>query len=191
MPDSDPVVKPPDGAPAPTQTPASGSATGAGDKPADKPLDKPKDDYEGLKFEGEVDKELLGSFREVLLGGKIPLESAQKLADLGRKLSETALKQNADAWGKLRESWTNEIRADADFGGQKLPETIERAKRVLGKFGESGLVQFLDSTGFGDNPALIRLLAKVDRALGEDRTVDGAPSSGDNRSTAQVLYPKT
>jgi hypothetical protein len=166
----------------------TGAATGK--EPA--PKETPKDEFE-IKFgEGvQVDPEVLGSFKTIAKEAGLKGEHAQKLADLAAKNMEGVLKAQQDQWAKQREAWANEIKADKDFGGQKFNETVERAKRALGKFGEAGLVEFLDQTGYGDNPALIRLLARVDRALGEDKVLDGAPPEKDTRSAAEVLYGKS
>lgn len=90
---------------------------------------------------------------------------------------------------KVREEWVDSLKKDPDFGGEKFKETIGRAKRTATKFGSPELLGFLDDTGYGDNAELLKLFARVDKALGEDITVDGGPSGLTGKSMAEIMYP--
>ena len=79
------------------------------------------------------------------------------------------------------------IKADKEFGGQNFPGTVDRAKRALKRFGCDDMVMFFESTGYGDNPEVIKLLARVDRATSEDRVTDGAPAY-ETKSAAEIIY---
>lgn len=177
-----------------------------GAKPDDK-SGKPADD-KGAKPEGapekyenfsapegvELDTETLGEFTAVAKELNLSQEKAQKLVDFGPKILQKAQEVQMQKWVEIREGWVSDLKADKEFGGDKLPETVERAKRALSKFGDEKLVKLLlppnkGGTGFGDNDALIKLLARVDKATSEDTVVDGGSSGKDNRSAAEVLYP--
>jgi len=132
---------------------------------------------------------MLDKFTGVAKELGVSQENAQRLMDLAAENSSTVIEQQRAAWDKMRDGWVNEIKSDKDFGGGKFNETIERAKRTLKSYDTEGeLGKFLEETGFGDHPGVIRVLARIDKAMSEDRTVDGKPGKPDTRSAAQVIY---
>lgn len=153
--------------------------------------------YEFKAPEGmELDPELTDEFSKVAKELELSQEKAQKLADFGPKILQKAAEKQVQQWTEIREGWVNDLKADKEFGGPKLNETVERAKRALNKFdgGDGKLLKLLSApnkggTGFGDNDALIKFLARVDKATSEDSAIDGGDSGKDNRSAADVLYP--
>lgn len=163
--------------------------------PKDPKAAKPKDEGAPEKYETFVapegvtlDTEMLGKFSSVAKELNLPQAGAQKLVDLAVEHSKQIIASQAQQWQEIRQEWVSEIKADKEFGGEKFNETVVSAKRALGKFGSEKLVQFLDSTGYGDNAELIRLLARVDKATREDKIVDGDPAKA-NKSAAETLYP--
>lgn len=83
--------------------------------------------------------------------------------------------------------WADAARADPEIGGAKFTEHLAAAQAALRQFQSPALVAMLNETGVGNHPEMIRLLAKVGRAIGEDKLVTGnAPAR--ERTTAEVLY---
>jgi len=180
-----------DGMPSQDDQPnAGGDATPEGD--AAPPASEVPEEYSDFTLpEGvEIDAGISSEFKTVAKELGLSQEKAQKLADLATKNAQTQAEAQARQWGELRESWVNGLKADKEFGGQKFDETAERANRALKRFGSDDLIGYLTSTGMGDYPELIKLLARVDRAVGEDSTAgdsQGLPQGeGD---LASLLYP--
>jgi len=139
-----------------------------------------------------LDKEALGKFQTVAKELNLSQENAQKLVDIATEQTQSLVKKQQDQWLEVRKNWVNEIKNDQEFGGEKFTETIERAKRTLKEYGSEEFLSALEQTGFGDNPEMVKLLARLDKAMSEDTLVDGAPTRGANqRSAAQVIYGKT
>lgn len=139
----------------------------------------------------EIKPDILGKFTGVAKELKLDQDNAQKLVDIAAEHARMIIDAQAEALMRERENWVESIKTDKDFGGAKFNETIERAQRALKTFGSNELLSLLDSSGLGDNPEVIKLLAKIDKAVGEDRTVDGV--SGNNRTgltAAQLIYGK-
>ena len=144
--------------------------------------------YETFKMpEGyEFNEELLGEFSALSKELGLAQDDAQKLVDIGNKNMETVLSGQAEAWTKVREGWVSSLKEDSEFGGEKFSETVTRAQRSLKKFGDKGLTSMLDQTGYGDNPEIIKLLARIDKAIGEDNSVSGKPvGSNAGKTTAR------
>lgn len=189
--------------------PASGDAKPAdGDaKPADgdgkpaagdgKPADgdaKPEGSQAPEKYEGfkvpdtvELDAKMLTEFETTARTLGLSQENAQKLVDFGAALVEGGLEAQDVNRTETLETWEKEIKADEEYGGDKLGETLDRGRRVVRDHGSDGLKEVLESSGLGSNPHVLRFLVKLDKALGEDRTVDGKPVS-DGKDAATVLY---
>jgi hypothetical protein len=135
----------------------------------------------------EPDTAVLGKFTGMAKELGIAPEKAQGLVDLAGELVKNNTEAQQKQWEGVREQWVGEIKTDKEFGGDRLPETLERGKRVLRDFGSPEIVDFLNSTGYGDNPSFIKMLARLDKALGETRTISGTPASG-AKDAASVLF---
>lgn len=87
-----------------------------------------------------------------------------------------------------RSEWLEAVKTDPELGGDKTAEHVELAKRFIDRFGSSKLKADLNLTGFGNHPEVVRMFAKLGKAMGEDKiVVDGQPLI--QRKTAEeVLY---
>lgn len=114
---------------------------------------------------------------------------------LTKEQAEKALAYRAEQYAAFqasqqeqRKSWITEIQADKEYGGEKFKETVADAKRALAQFDEGGTIRtLLEETGYGDNPAIIKVFAKVGRAMAEDKIV-GKGGAGGKKSLAERLY---
>jgi hypothetical protein len=135
----------------------------------------------------ELDAELLTDFQNTAKELGLTQDAAQKLVDFGAELLSAGYQAQRENLNTTMEGWEAEIKADEEYGGDKLNETLDRGKRVIRDHGSKELLTVLEETGMGSNPHLIRFLAKLDKALGEDKTVDGKPAVTD-KDAASVLY---
>ena len=75
---------------------------------------------------------------------------------------------------------------------EDFKKTIENASRVVSKYADKEFKDFLDNSGLGNNPMVVRLFAKIGKAFGEDHWVDGNPSAPKKEvSKAEKMYDKT
>ncbi|HHU2814405.1 peptidase [Escherichia coli] len=194
----------PAGDQAPTE-PQQGDKPADGEKPSgDKPEDgkdkpeegKEKDDkkaegapekYEFKAAEGvELDTEALKDFEPVARELNLTNEQAQKLVDAYPKILAGVQQRQADAWQKQTEQWAADVKADKDIGGDKLTSNLSAAQRALEQFGSDDLKEYLNGTGLGNHPALVKFCVKVGKAMSEDKMVTGGNEG--QRTAAQVLY---
>lgn len=146
--------------------------------------------YEFNAAEGvELDADALKDFEPVARELNLTNEQAQKLVDVyGTKILPLVQKQQAEAWQKQTEGWAESVKADKEIGGDKLTSSISTAQRALGTFGTPELKEYLNATGLGNHPELIKVFVKVGKAMSEDGMVTGKESG--QRSAAEVLYGK-
>lgn len=136
-----------------------------------------------------LDENLNGKFVETAKEFGLSQEKAQKLVNLAAEHSLQLANKQVQEWGNIRNGWKENIKKDPDFGGQHFSETLQRAQRTLKKFGSPELTSFL-SQGYGDNPEIIKLLAKIDKSGGDDKLEgDSQPNTnGATKLPYQIMY---
>lgn len=144
------------------------------------------DKYEFKAPDGmELDTEAVGQFEAIAKELKLPQATAQKLVDLHAQ----TVKAQADAHAKTVSEWAEAVKTDKDIGGDKLPENLASARKVLDTFGTPELRTFLDSTGMGNHPALVKFAVAIGKGLSEDSFVKGGNATGATKDAASVMFP--
>lgn len=166
------LTTPPPAPPADGEVPAADSAE-ATPPSEQKPVGAPEK-YEFKFPEGvSVDAAMLAKFEPILKEAGLSQEQAQKLADVQLEFKQQEAKAQQDAWVAQLATWAEEVRTDKEIGGQKFDENLKAAQSALARFGSPELKQLLDSTGLGNHPELVRLCAKIGKAMAEDTFVAG------------------
>ncbi|MGJ5032274.1 hypothetical protein ACQR1I_35930 [Bradyrhizobium sp. HKCCYLS2038] len=141
---------------------------------------------EGVKVDQAMVDALGPDFKELGLTSK----QAQKLAD---KFVEVQQKRAADqgtAWAARVAGWAEEAKADKDIGGDKWDGTVKNATRAVNALGTPELKDYLETTGGGNHPELIRFMAKVGAMIREDVPASGgAGGNGKPADAAYTLFP--
>lgn len=133
-----------------------------------------------------LDAERAEEFSTVAKGLGLTQEQAQKLVDLDVKRSADQVAAHAETV----KGWTNELKADKDYGGDKLPATLASCKQVMDTFATPALREYLDATGLGNHPELVRFAAKIGKGLSEDTFVKGGTTTTGARD-AKAFYPNS
>lgn len=167
-----------------------------GEKPADKPAEKEQkpegapEKYEFKAGEGvELDTEALKDFEPVARELNLTNEQAQKLVDAYPKILAGVQKRQAEAWQAQTEQWAADVKADKEIGGDKLTANLSAGQRALDQFGTPELKEYLNATGLGNHPALVKAFIKVGKAMSEDKVVTGGHESGGS-DLISAFYPK-
>lgn len=186
-----PVEKKQDPPAADKSKPASAVAKPA--TPARKDEPKPDDKIELTLPEGshlkQEDVDKIASFAKE---HGLSKDVAQKL--LERESASLASRDQAalDQLAEQSEAWKQEIIADKDFGGEKAAETAQLAHDVAKRFGSETFVSELERTGLGNHPELVRMLARIGRAMSPDKMRgSGIPAGAQRKSTESKLYSDT
>lgn len=175
----------------PTPTPAPTEPPEPPEPPTPPPAEPEPLVAEDISFPDgfEVDATLRDEFLALANDkDKSPKERAQALVDLQVKAATAASEASSKAWTDMQESWKAEVRADAEIGGAKLDATIGRIGRLIDEYGSDGLREAFDMTGAGNNPAVIRFLAKIADVVTEGPAVPGTPAQSET-TAAQRLFP--
>nr|DAN93720.1 MAG TPA: putative protease [Caudoviricetes sp.] len=147
------------------------------------PEDVVPERYEFSAADGrEYDAEVLAAFEDVAREAGLSNEKANLV--LGR-MSEMLEARQQSQLEAARALWLDEVRADREIGGGKLPENLAVAKRALQAFGSAELTELLNRSGLGNHPEVIRMFYRAGRALSEDGMVNGNKGEA---LTAQSFY---
>lgn len=139
--------------------------------------------YEFAAPEGqELDANALSVFEPIAKELGLTQEQAQKLVDIYPQIQQ----QQAEAWSKQVADWGEQVKADKEIGGDKFTASVGLAQRALDQFGNPELREYLQASGLGNHPALVRFCAKVGKSMAEDSFV--VPNQGGQRSAADILY---
>lgn len=182
--------------PEPDKSPeAAASLIGKDEPKADKkPAEGEPIKYENFKLpEGvELDPEGMKAFTDILGPAKVSQETGQALVDLFVKNLQAAQadtqKGMTDAWVATRNKWTEEVKADPEIGGNNLPVVTATIAKALDQFGDKGVREALTMTGADNNPAIIRTLYKMSKALTEGNFVQGTGPQKTPQTAAERLY---
>lgn len=140
---------------------------------------------EGFTVDEAVSTDFLSIMNDDKLTGA---ERAQKLVDMQASLLTKAAEANYEAWSNMQTQWQDEVRTDPEIGGAKLEPTLGEISKLVDKYGSPELRQAMDLTGAGNNPHIVRFLAKVAKDLSEGGPVSGAPPQA-KEALADRMYP--
>jgi hypothetical protein len=113
---------------------------------------------------------------------------ANKLIELQSKALTTASEKSSQEFVQLQEQWRNEVMADSEIGGSKWNGTQSSIAKLLDAYGDEKTRLAFDVTGAGNNPDVVRFLAKVGNALAAGLPRPGSPGSQE-RTHADILFP--
>lgn len=146
---------------------------------------------EEIKFSSadiKVDEASAKEFTELVNKHGIPRDAVAGLVALQEKTMKAASEAGSAQWKELQESWRQEATKDPEIGGEKLQPSLGAIAKVMDKYGTPELRQAFDLTGAGNNPHVIKFLAKVAKDLTEPGPISGAPAQPP-RDPATILFP--
>lgn len=117
-------------------------------------------------------------------------EAAQKLVERDSGLMSSAHERNMATVREKTEQWAKDAQADKEIGGNNFQSSVTDARTALDKFGTPEFKNMLNQSGVGNHPELIRLLARVGKAMREDKmvTTSSQPARA-QKSFAEAFYP--
>lgn len=156
------------------------------------PLDAvPEDGKYQIELEGmEIDSALLDRFSPKFKEAGLTQRQAQAVAAEYAAMRKEEHESLAGNWHKTLEGWADQAKQDPEIGGNKWDSTVRNASGVVARFGTPELKEYLNSSGGGNHPEMIRFMAKVGAMIGEDNpAISENPGRPVARDRAQVLYP--
>jgi len=83
----------------------------------------------------------------------------------------------------IHQDWVNQAKSDPEYGGKNFDANLQRAKIGLRKFGSPKLQKFLEESGLGSHPEMLRLFW----ILGQSAQKPTAPTR--EKDLRALFYP--
>lgn len=160
-------------------------------KPVD-PADKVPEDGkyslkmpDGVELDGELAEALGPEFKELgLTNGQ-----AQKLVDKYIAIQQQRAASQSEGFAKVVEGWANDAKKDPEIGGAKWDASVAAAQRAVNRLGTPALKEYLNASGGGNHPELIRFMAKAGAMIAEDNPASGgAGGAGKPVDPAHLIF---
>lgn len=140
---------------------------------------------------GELDKnapEIMGAFS----GAAKDLNLSQEQADsLVAKMQPALVKSNEAYLARCAKQWEEQAVSDAEYGGDKLAESLPVAKRAYKQFASEKLREEFRESGLDKHPEVIRLFLHVGQAVSGDVAIQGQAAKGPGYADARTMYPNS
>ena len=137
---------------------------------------------EGLKEE-QLDKARVDTWRKEMHEAGIPKAAAERL--LSKYLAEEHGATQAAIAARTKQAEADELAVKETFG-VKYDEKVNFARFALRQFGDDNLVNLLESTGMGSNPAVVKFFATIGEQLSDDRASGGAGGQSSSLATPEL-----
>lgn len=132
-------------------------------------------DYSGLQFgEGaQLNDSVLAEFTAIGQELGLSVEGAQKLIDLQGKLVAAQESAYQESMAAQSQQWVEQLKADKELGGQNFQATTETAAKAIAQYATPELRTFLNETGLGNHPELVKFCHRIGQAMAGDSIVHG------------------
>ncbi len=139
---------------------------------------------EGFKFDDAKLAEIKTDFAEA----KLSQDQAQKLIDKHVAAVKSAAESPYKLWNDTQAKWQKEVMADPEIGGANFePKTKPAIAKAITTFagdaaGQAAFKEAMNFTGAGNNPTIVRFLARLGASLMEGSPLSGKPTAVVDRS---------
>jgi hypothetical protein len=139
----------------------------------------------------KVDDATLGEFKALAKELGLKGEQAQKAADFYVKAQAATTERSQQHWAQVRKEWTDQARADKELGGDKLPASVEFARKTIARFGGErqgeAVLSILKDSGLDNHPEMLRFLVNVGKQISEDNS-GGVTGNGGKGATSREEF---
>lgn len=153
--------------------------------------DQPKvEDWElAIPEDFQIPEDNLKSFVEAAKKSGLTKEQAAAMLDWHKGFHVEVQNFMVQEQAKTIKNWRDAMAKDPEFGGSNFKGTVAAARRALAEFDEDGSVRkLLRETGQQENPAIIKIIARVGRAMGEHKFIGGNGDSS-KKPLHERMYP--
>lgn len=133
----------------------------------------------------EADRERIESYAK---DQGLSKEAAQKLVEQESQARDEYFEGLQTQHKEMVGKWAESIKTDKELGGENYAKNIELAKRVAHKFGTEKFLHDLDASGYGNHPEVVRVFARIGRAMSNDELVRSGSQAGGDRSMEDIFY---
>lgn len=137
-----------------------------------------------------VPQENLDSFTKACKDAGLSKTQAEALLSWHKQFAGDVAKLQSQQQEQQIKAWQTEILQDKDFGGTAWKATVADSRKALAHFDPDGqLRQLLRDSHVDYHPAVVRVIARVGRAMGEDKFISSKGRGNANVPLEDRLWP--
>lgn len=143
--------------------------------------------YEFAEPEGfTLDQALLEKFTPLFKEANVSQEVAQKIVNEYASLQ----KAQVEAWQKTSMvDWPAEVKADKDFGGEKMPATLRSAQHAFNAVFTPEERKQVEAYGFLNFPPLVKALARIQTKFMAEDSIHLGSATTPEPTLAKAMFP--
>ena len=171
-------------------TPPSDVNAPEGQKDAEKQAEPEDYSFEPTE-DFQVPKENLESFTQACKEAKLTKAQAEAMLNWHKQFAGDVSKLQAQQESAQIRQWQDEILRDPEIGGSHWKATVADSRKALNAFDTDGKLRTLLKSMHADyHPDVVRVIARVGRAMGEDKFIGSrGESSGKERPLEERMWP--
>ena len=144
---------------------------------------EPTDDF-------QVPKENLDSFTQACKEAHLTKAQAEAMLNWHKSFAGDVSKLQEQQQTAQIQAWQKEILQDPEIGGQHWKAAVADSRKALNAFDADGRLRTLLKQMHADyHPDVVRVIARVGRAMGEDKFVTSKGSGTDVRALEDRMWP--
>lgn len=116
-------------------------------------------------------------------------EAAQKQVEMANDVLKDSRERLDQAHRELSEQWIQETKEDKELGGDNFDESLQLANKAIKKFGSEKFIESLNETKFGNNPEVVRIFARIGKAMSPDQLVISDNNIKTEKTFEEQFYP--
>lgn len=140
------------------------------------------------------DEPTLGKFKALAQESGLKPEAAQKIFDLYAESQRATTERATAERAKEQKAWVEALKNDAEIGGTNFDANAKAAEMVVRKYGSPGLRAWLNESGNGNHPELVRFCVALGKAHAEDSVAGMSGGNGaqpnDPQADLKQRFPK-
>ena len=138
-----------------------------------------------------VPQENLDSFTAACKAAKLSKVQAEAMLNWHKQFAGDVQKLQAQQESAQIRQWQDEILRDPEIGGSRWKAAVADSRKALNAFDQDGKLRTLLKQMHADyHPDVVRVIARVGRAMGEDRFIGSrGESSGKERPLEERMWP--
>ena len=138
-----------------------------------------------------VPQENLDSFTAACKAAKLSKAQAEAMLNWHKQFAGDVQKLQAQQESAQIRQWQDEILRDPEIGGSRWKAAVADSRKALNAFDQDGKLRTLLKQMHADyHPDVVRVIARVGRAMGEDRFIGSrGESSGKERPLEERMWP--
>jgi hypothetical protein len=138
-----------------------------------------------------VPQENLDSFTAACKAAKLSKAQAEAMLNWHKQFAGDVQKLQAQQESAQIRQWQDEILKDPEIGGSHWKAAVADSRKALNAFDQDGKLRTLLKSMHADyHPDVVRVIARVGRAMGEDKFIGSSgESSGRERPLEERMWP--